>query len=164
MPNWCSNHFTISHSDPSLLEKMIQASIAERLGETFAPIPDSAHDDSCDWCISNWGTKWDFGCTDIGCTDISNLGDDIYSGYFDTAWGPPVEWYNIMSNLGFKIEAYWHEGGNCFAGSLVDGELTEYNNIDCDSVKDLPQEFEELFAVNEQYRPEEEGFDSEDIA
>ena len=151
MPNWCSNHIVISHSDPMMLEKMVQASIAEKLGETFVPIPDSVRDNSREFCVDNWGTKWDF-----GCTDISTFGDDIYSGYFDTAWAPPVEWYTAMSEIGFKIEAYWHEGGNCFAGSFIDGEVTEFNNLDCDSFKELPQEFDELFGLHEQYQPEEE--------
>lgn len=151
MPNWCSNHFTISHSDPMMLEKMVQASIAEKLGETFVPIPDSVRDNPRDFCVANWGTKWDF-----GCKDISDFGDDIYSGYFDTAWAPPVEWYTAMSEIGFRIEAHWHEGGVSFAGSFIDGEVTEYNNLDCDSFKELPQEFDELFGLYEQYQPEEE--------
>lgn len=151
MPNWCSNHFTISHSSPMMLEKMVQASIAEKLGETFVPIPDSVRDNSRDFCVGNWGTKWDF-----GCKDISDFGDDIYSGYFDTAWAPPVEWYTAMSEIGFRIEAHWHEGGVGFAGSFIDGEVTEYNNLDCDSFKELPQEFDELFGLHKQYQPEEE--------
>jgi hypothetical protein len=158
MPNWCNNHFTISHSDPMMLEKMVQASIAEKLGETFVPIPDSVRDNSRDFCVDNWGTKWDF-----GCKEISTFGDDIYSGYFDTAWAPPVEWYIAMSEIGFRIEAHWHEGGYGFAGSFIDGEVTEYNNLDCDSFKELPWEFDELFGLHEQYQPEEESFDSEDI-
>jgi len=74
-----------------------------------------------------------------------------------------VEWYTAMSEIGFRIEAHWHEGGVGFAGSFIDGEVTEYNNLDCDSFKELPQEFDELFGLHEQYQPEEESFDSEDI-
>jgi len=157
MPNWCSNHFKISHSDPMMIEKVIQGSISEKLGETFVPIPESV--DEYNWCVTNWGTKWDF-----GCKEISDFRDGFWGGYFDTAWSPPLEWYQAMSKLGFKIEAYWHEGGNCFAGSYIDDVVTEYNDMDCDSVKELPQEFDDLFSVYEYYQPDDsDGFESEDI-
>ena len=39
-----------------------------------------------DWCISNWGTKW----------DVQAVLEDEGHGYleysFDSAWSPPVEW------------------------------------------------------------------------
>jgi hypothetical protein len=39
-----------------------------------------------DWCITNWGTKWDARVEDY----IDDDAKEVYV-YFETAWSPPVE-------------------------------------------------------------------------
>lgn len=57
-----------------------------------------------DWCIQNWGVKWDASCVDI----ISD--DEIY---FETPWAPPEE---VLKALSLKfpdtlVVCDWEEEG-----------------------------------------------------
>lgn len=38
-------------------------------------------------------------------------------GSFDTAWSPPIEFYDHIVARGFDVEAYYHEPGMAFAGA-----------------------------------------------
>lgn len=42
MPNWCSNELTVSHKDPKMLDKFIEAFKKGCIASTFAPPPDWA--------------------------------------------------------------------------------------------------------------------------
>lgn len=76
------------------------------------------------WHLSNWGTKWDFGIDNISQYDNQAF------GYSETAWSPPVPVYEKLYELGFTIDAMWHEGGMGFAGRYQDGNLDEYDDIE----------------------------------
>ena len=132
MPNWCSNHISVSHEDPAMMAKFIKAAKEENIAETFIPMPSSVETDpdpsvlsrgAYDWRLTNWGTKWDFGIENL------TVCEDEAFGNAETAWSPPVEVYQKLSDLGFTVHAMWHEGGMCFAGIFTDGECTEYDNI-----------------------------------
>lgn len=53
-----------------------------------------------DWCIRNWGTKWDAGNQEMNLAqgeDKKKFIDDIVEDeefliYFETAWSPPMNW------------------------------------------------------------------------
>jgi hypothetical protein len=85
-------------------------------------IKDGYNSGGYEWCISNWGTKWN-----AAEVTMENLEDEvIYS--FDTAWSPPVP---IISKLAQKFKKcrftleYW-ERGAAYQGTLIceDGEVT----------------------------------------
>jgi hypothetical protein len=86
-----------------------------------------------DWCTTNWGTKWDFG------RDVDNNGHKAKirkrkngTKYvelrFDTAWGPPVEFYaHIHDTLGFSVRAYYFEPGMGFIGTSRNGDQNSFD-------------------------------------
>ena len=127
MPNWCYNSITISHKDPAMLERFKKASESGIL-QDFVPCPQELleGDGWYNWCVENWGTKWDFTCEDVV------IEGDTISTFFDSAWSPPIGAYVKLEELGFVIEAYYNEPGMVFAGRYVNGdeEYIEYDFSD----------------------------------
>jgi hypothetical protein len=75
-----------------------------------------------DWCVKNWGTKWD--------VDGQLISDDGALSYsFESAWSPPSEGLREISakfpELVFALEYF--ENGMCFAGKIVfqNGDVIE---------------------------------------
>ena len=153
MPNWCRNDVTITHDDPSMINRLINSNTG--FLETFIPCPSdltnkfdfSAEDyrekvelweeqnlkthgykDWYDWRVANWGTKWDIELDD---KYVSQDGKMVQIT-FNSAWSPPIEAYNKLKELGFNIHALYVETGNCFAGEWDDGEdfCIEYDFTD----------------------------------
>lgn len=161
MPNWCSNYVTISHSDPAMIEKLMEASASESIAETFHPVPadlDKAEpgflsNAEYDWRVVNWGTKWDFGI------DNPNNFDGAVTGYFLSAWSPPIGVFNKLVELGFDVQAYWHECGMCFAGEFDNGDVMDYEHIEYteEGLNKLPSEIVELFSMWDNMESEEES-------
>ena len=160
MPNWCSNVLYISHADPSMIDKIVDAD-REHLFETFFPCPQELRveaqiglkDDELspevremyasnrekygashwyDWCWGNWGTKWD--AAEVDCERISPNKALLH---FDTAWGSPVIWYDKMMKLGYIIRAYYSEPNMAFCGihTNLANDHYEYESSD-----EIPQE------------------------
>jgi hypothetical protein len=153
MPNWCSNSITISGStetiktlwddaqtnwkneDYGLLDAMVP--MPRALKGTTSPAPDDGsqpyvdgHTNWYDWCVANWGTKWDV--SDEGLEYVDNEdGTSSIVGYMDTAWAPPIEAYNKFLDLmdGVSIEATYHEPGMDFLGEYIDGDDNFYDGL-----------------------------------
>ena len=147
MPNWCSNSVEIYHDDPATLERARAAFNDGRLLDEFIPVPKDlqivsgrcgaddnpeqialelaqknnidvhGYKDWYDFCVNEWGTKWDVGAD-------GNPAQDIPGGLmlgFDSAWSPPVAAYDKLEGLGFRIRAMYYEPGMGFAGIYEDG-------------------------------------------
>ena len=193
MPNWCNNTLEITHSDPAMIERARVAFKEGRLLDEFVPVPKELHivagrvgDDTdpkqieleaqeksnlekhgyatwYDYCVSEWGTKWDVGGNDY------NDPQDIPNGLimtFDSAWSPPVSAYEKMLDLGFSIRATYYEPGMCFAGIWEDGndDFYEIGGMSSNEVEDLLPEFlDESYGISECIREyeEEEAQDEE---
>ena len=173
MPNWCDN--TISITGPAeKLSPMYTKLVAEEeegLLSILYPQPaDIFKGDlgdkerkQCakdgvpnwyDWNSSNWGTKWDI--TDEGLEYVDNKdGTSVITGWFDSAWAPPIEAYNTflddMDNC--SIEATYEEGGMDFAGIYTDGDDQYMEGLSewCEAVvkgtcalEDTPELFQKL--------------------
>ena len=172
MPNWCENSVTFTHEDPQQIQRLVAAynegtlfnefmPLPEDLRETTSPTPEADLDKAAlliekhgfsnwyDWQVSNWGTKW----------DISTNGDtvDVVEGantvdvYFNTAWSPPLGWYEHMEELGFSITAYYYEMGMSFCGVYEEG-ADDYIEIEGDSAwveKHIPAGINEAFNISE---------------
>lgn len=126
MPNWCMNNLTISHTDPNMAQHFVDAynegGVCNYLLQTG------------EWetyTSNNWGTKWDFGKDEhddpamvIPVTTPTE--DGISTRYeveisFNTAWLPPIQLYNHLVSLGYKVRASYFEPGCCFCGNYYSG-------------------------------------------
>ena len=115
MPNWCYNNAKITHENPAKIAELKGTFETRTTFEHFIPLPEGKWD--WDFCVNNWGTKWD-----IGHPSINDSGPNMLDIYFETAWSPPTGVFEAMKAQGYVIEAeYWEEGG-FFVGRWIDGE------------------------------------------
>ena len=126
MPNWCNNQATFKHEDDAMMARLNGA--AERHAawsrgdkvvgffQEFVPWP--AEYDST-WCRQNWGTEKDAFDMDV------KLKEGSFN--FNTAWVPPIAFYEEMISLGFEVEAFFFEGGCGLCGSFVDGTRENFS-------------------------------------
>jgi hypothetical protein len=102
-----------------------------------------------DFCVNEWGTKWDVGAD--GQPAIDNDTNTLVLN-FDSAWSPPIQAYEKLFYMGFKILAYYNEPGMAFAGIYEDGqdEYYEYGDMNSDQIaEELPSELDECFCISE---------------
>ena len=176
MPNWCNNSVEIYHDDPAMIERVRTAFNDGRLLDEFIPVPQALRDTVSgfmgedkraeheaqqaanvekhgyanwyDFCVNEWGTKWDIGAD-------GNPAQDIPGGLmlgFESAWAPPVNAYEKLFYMGFKIRAMYFEPGMAFAGIFEDGqdEYYEYGGLDSKGIaEELPVELDEAFGISE---------------
>ena len=180
MPNWCFNAVKVSHEDPNMIQRMIDAADKTDSGilQEFVPCPAELREtlagsfgdadkqaelkakqeenflkfgakDWYDWCINNWGTKWDLREVRVDCHDANNI-----TLSFDTAWSPPIEAYGTLEELGFIIEAYYYEPGMCFCGLYEDGCENTINIRETTyewASKNIPRAIDEMFGISDEY-------------
>lgn len=174
MPNWCNNSTKFKHEDPAEIVRLVKAFNEERLFNEFIPCPPALHETVeigenynerheakeaanrenygfsswYDWNLAHWGTKWDVGSDYVVEIDAENPNTVILN--FDTAWCPPIDFYETMTDMGWTIQGYYYEPGMGFCG-LFDGVNEEYE-IEGDSnwVEDhIPQAINEMFSISE---------------
>jgi hypothetical protein len=175
MPNWCNNTLELAHEDPAMLERARVAFNEGRLCEEFVPVPKSLHivagcvsdeaeqkkleEDTAqnlvdhgygnwyDYCVNEWGTKWDVGGD--GMTAEMENGQLVMS--FDSAWSPPVAFYEKMLDLGFEVRAYYYEGGMNFAGIWDNGDDDFYDlaSSSAEVREQIPAVLDEMFCISE---------------
>jgi hypothetical protein len=155
MPNWCGNTLRLEHEDPVQIARAVEAFKRGELLQTLVPNPDGEW--NYDWCVANWGTKWDVG----GDTDPSIESSTAVSFYFDSAWSPPTSAYNAMVDQGFRVYGMYYEPGMCYAGIYDNGDddYYEFSGNSSREVADmLPTELDAEFAISEtmaEYEDEE---------
>ena len=178
MPNWCNNTVELYHDDPVMIERARKAFNDGALLNEFIPVPADlqivagcvgAKDDPkqialeeaeqrniakygyktwYDFCVAEWGTKWDVGADGYNA-------DDIPGGLmltFDSAWSPPVNAYEKLVDMGFSIRAMYYEPGMAFAGIWNDGDddFYEYGGMTSEQIQEeLPVELDEAFCISE---------------
>jgi hypothetical protein len=178
MPNWCNNSVELYHADPAMIERARTAFNDGRLLDEFIPVPKDLHivagrvgDDNdpkqielkeaeirnlatygyvtwYDFCVNEWGTKWDIGAD-------GNPAQDIPGGLmlgFDSAWAPPVGAYEKLTEMGFSIRAMYYEPGMAFAGIWEDGndDYYDYSGLDSAGIaEELPVELDEAYGISE---------------
>jgi hypothetical protein len=175
MPNWCNNTLELAHEDPAMLERARVAFNEGKLCNEFVPVPESLHivagcvgdpdeqkkleEDTArnievhgygnwyDYCVNEWGTKWDVGGD--GMTAELENGQLVMS--FDSAWSPPVAFYEKMLDLGFEVRAYYYEGGMNFAGVWDNGDDDFYElEGSSEAVREqIPEVLDEMFCISE---------------
>lgn len=166
MPNWCNNYASFNHKDPEQIKKLITASKEGKLFETFVPFPNGEWDYG--WCVQEWGTKWD-----ISNQDVQEDGTNDASVSFDSAWGPPIAFYDKMKELGFDVDATYYEEGMQFAGhySSEDGDYSyEYDfdnenwrdEVEDEDVKDILEGLYESWLEWKEMNGDEDGEDADE--
>ena len=177
MPNWCNNILTISHPDPAMMEKAVEAWNKGEFLQTFVPCPRAlreteavsysktedpetlvmierqnaleninlkhyGHKNWYDWCVTNWGTKWDIGRREKH-DQAAGIENQTMKVRFDSAWSPPTNAYDRLVELGFSVEAYYYEPGFDFCGEYIDG---------CDETfkaTNAPKRIDDMFGITE---------------
>ena len=176
MPNWCNNSVEIYHDDPKMIERVRTAFNGEGLLQEFIPVPEDlrnivagsvpvaeeeahkakeqanrdkyGYTNWYDYCVNEWGTKWDIGAD-------GNPAQDIPGGLmlgFESAWAPPVGAYEKLTEQGFRIRAMYYEPGMAFAGIWEEGndDYYEYSGMDSAGIAEaLPVELDEAFGISE---------------
>lgn len=177
MPNWCNNTLTLEHEDPAMIARAREAFAKGAFLHEFVPVPlcltetiAGSHSDPVmqaalkqseqdnlnaynyknwyDFCVAEWGTKWDVGGDDGYINDIE--GGLILS--FDSAWSPPIKAYERLVEMGFKVRAMYHECGMCFAGVWDNGDDDYYEFGGMSSIEarnELPVELDEAYGITE---------------
>jgi len=82
-----------------------------------------------DWCVAEWGTKWDIGRTSEH-DHLAEIDDGDWPTMtlsFESAWSPPVKAYEKLWNMGFIITASYYEPGCGFCGEWKNGMDYEYS-------------------------------------
>jgi hypothetical protein len=179
MPNWCNNNLTLEHEDPAMIQRAADALLRGEFLNEFIPVPKDlqivagrlgdgdeqrelerktaenlekyGYGNWYDFCVGEWGTKWDVGCE--GSTDVHPDGKMLHT-YFDSAWAPPVAAYVKLEELGFKVNAMYYESGMCFAGAYGDGNDEEINleGMSADDIENHYPEIDEAFGISESIR------------
>ena len=192
MPNWCNNNITIQGStetiktlweeataeDGGLLSAMVP--MPKALEGTTSPTPQpgasnyegeqpkvDGYDNWYDWSVARWGTKWDVSTEGLEFTDNGD-GTASISGWFDSAWAPPLTAYETFCEDmdGVYIEASYHEGGMDFGGfwdsetgeEHMDGiqETWEQYKDNLDDAPSLFKRIDEEYGLSDQYAEWEE--------
>ena len=151
MPNWCDNVLKLRHKDPRKIDLALLAFKDEKFCETFVPLPNGEW--NYDFCVSNWGTKWEVGGQDGDC-DRENLNTAVFC--FNSAWAPPTGVYQALCAAGYEVEAFYNEPGMAYCGKIVgdeagfDDDYIEYAGADSDTVRDIiGEELDDQFAISE---------------
>ena len=158
MPNWCSNQATIHGTKEQILEL---AGAYERgsVIQNYLPVPENV-EDKTEYRRNHWGTKWDFGKTEYTADEecdwqVDEEGYGLVHLRFDTAWSPPIGWYEALNVLDMTVEAYYYEPLMQFYGQWsnpVEGILDEYFSFD--NKKEIPYTIRMWFINDEDLEEE----------
>ena len=137
MPNWCANKLTVEYDDLVMLDRFVRAYNAGTVCNEFIPKPKDIGDGWFDWCVTNWGTKWDVGA-DVGTEREERHGlratvvGNQANCSFDSAWSPPIGLYEKLVELGYNVKASYWEPGMAFCGIYDNGfdNYVEYTSKD----------------------------------
>jgi hypothetical protein len=185
MPNWCNNYLELEHEDPAMIERAKRAFADGRLLDEFVPVPkdlqivagrvgndedpeqikleeDTARNIAThgyanwyDWCVNEWGTKWDVGGDDM----LTEDGPNALSMSFDSAWAPPVAAMEKFQDLGFKVKLVYWESGMCYCGLFDENgdDYMDYTDMSADEVEaSINPEVDECMCIVENLREWEE--------
>ena len=177
MPNWCSNSITIKGPASEIQALWDRAVKTDGLLSAMCPMPEDLEGTSApsetanwyDWCNEHWGTKWDVSLEGLEI-DVSQDGTAEITGYFDSAWAPPIDAYSGYSeaNPQITIEAYYEEGGMCFVGywdTAGADDHYEYDSATSDNIRSIiPEYLVDFYDLDERIAEYEEEEDEEEMS
>jgi hypothetical protein len=183
MPNWCANSVEITHPNPEKLSALVAAMNENKFCNFAIPVPvelsntisgsfgdaqaqadleaqtekniqQFGYGNWYDFCVKQWGTKWD---VEIAST-VEQDSNTVYAS-FDSAWSPPIGVYEALQADGFTVTAYYYEPGMGFVGKWQDGvdEYYELGGEDSTTVREsIGAELDDHFCISEQMAEYEE--------
>jgi hypothetical protein len=154
MPNWCSNNFRIVGSTESLKPLWEQIDREEKFLEVIKPIGEWDYGNA----VEAWGTKWDVNTDGMEFTDNGDGTAEI-SGWFDSAWSPPVEAFQTLSEDldSCYLELSYFEPGMCFVGYWDSEGADDHYTIDPEAEDmGIPAYLEEEWCVSDWFRTDED--------
>jgi len=104
-----------------------------------------------DYCVSEWGTKWDIGRDTAPTLLIKDIKNKTITFSFDSAWSFPSGAYEKLVDMGFSITAYYFEGGMGFCGMWENGS-DDYYSIEGNSewvLDNIPPSINQHFGISE---------------
>jgi len=123
MPNWCRNEVIIRSTDYANLKRLLAAAEEGKMLELLRPYTkDTNYEWDWDWCVNNWGTKWDTGeiiYASLEPSPPSPTAEDVWELCidFETAWSPPIAAFvHGADAMGFEFDLYYMEEGVGFVG------------------------------------------------
>jgi len=195
MPNWCNNTVELSHENPEMMNRAVKSFNNGSFLSEFIPVPEDLNitagresDENAqkaleekekanqekygysnwyDYCVNEWGTKWDVGGDSSYNSPVELDEDGRLTLSFDSAWSPPTQAYEKLLDLGFSIRAYYYESGMGFCGVWDEGndDYYELDGMSGDDVAEmLPESLDEMFCISENIREweEQEALDNEE--
>lgn len=171
MPNWCYNNLDITATtdeQKAVLEQVSKAEPAEGFIGMFLPLPEilkdttsptpqdidevqqqamiaqTGYDNWYDWQVANWGTKWDPELIDC------DFDGETLSVSFDSAWSPPIAFYEWLVEQGYEVSANYYEPGMDLGGFWTDGNdvyLEDVSNLARQDESEWTDDFRELDAI-----------------
>lgn len=135
------NEVTLTHKQSAAIDKADKAYRDGTLFATFVPEPADAAYEGYDWYgwrCEHWGTKWEANNDDPDREPV-RANRWAITLQFETAWGPPIPWYEAMEAKGYKVEAFYHEPGMAFVGKYADGvdDCRDYARATSKTVRDI---------------------------
>lgn len=162
MPNWCANHIEITGPEDKI--NMLYQDAQDGFLETLAPIGDWEYNTA----VEKWGTKWE--------VDIDNLAVDLsmadrngtatLSGYFESAWSPPMEALQtyLDNNQDCEGELYYYEPAMDFCGNMNNNITISSVNKDFFANDPVGQELDGHFAIIDYMEEYEDEVQEEALA
>jgi len=154
MPNWCSNNFRIVGSTESLKPLWEQIDSENKFLEVIKPIGEWDYGNA----VEAWGTKWDVNTDGMEFTDNGDGTAEI-SGFFDSAWSPPVEAFQTLSEDldSCYLELCYFEPGMAFVGYWDSEGADDHYTIDPEEEDmGIPAYLEEEWCVSDWFRTDED--------
>jgi len=103
------------------------------------------HKNWYDWCVAEWGTKWDIGRASEHdpLVEIDDGDWPTMTLSFESAWSPPIQAYEKLEAMGFIITAQYFEPGCGFCGEYKNGKDYEY------PLEKAPRHLDEMYGISD---------------
>jgi hypothetical protein len=131
---------------PDVINEIANRARGENFFGSFFPIPEDATGILPGTKV--WGTKWDISYIDIS---INYRDDNFIELQFDTAWSPPITFYEkFIDKYGGEIHATFCEPGCDFIGKFGPEGIQEWSLTDSNVPEILKETYEWIYESMEE--------------
>jgi len=156
MPNWCYNVVKLSIPSKVKMDDLLLAIKDNKLFEKFVPLG-LGFDENGEplWkmgtAIEKWGTKWEpDSLVILNEGTIYERGNFIVELSFDTAWAPPIGFYETMWGVhGISVDAKFYEANEeVFGLCTYNSNFTKNTHYNYPRNKRQLDEIREIITIN----------------